>query len=64
MTPNFSSFLIRDCSISGRMSFLMLLFLFTVALCFFSGAGSGFLSEKLLESVKKIIIIKQPFLEN
>lgn len=42
----------------------MLLFLFTVALCFFSGAGSGFLSEKLLASVKKIIIIKQPFLEN
>lgn len=47
---------------SGLMSLLMLLFLFTMleaARCFLSGAGSGFFStglfcEKLLESVEEI----------
>lgn len=49
----------------------MLLFLFRtleVALCFFSGAGSGFFSiglfsEKLLESVKEILL-NQPLIKN
>lgn len=59
MTPRFSSFSTTACSRSGRISLLMLGFLFralAVALGFFSGAGSGGLlsaglrSEKLLES--------------
>jgi len=59
LTPRFSSFSTTACSRSGRISLLMLGFLFrvlAVALGFFSGAGSGGLlsaglrSEKLLES--------------
>lgn len=71
MTPRFSSFIMTACSISGRMSFLMLLFLLRtldVTLVFLSGAGSGFfstaglLSEKLLESAKEISL-NPPFMD-